>query len=157
MRNNKKIFFYIKSWILKEIMNICTKQRIHVQNQYKSAFSTESKRFLQKHVRSYNNLETLYDSEQITEGLQKIPENLKILQKPTTYNKTHAGIMILCTRTGPRQDHDRTTTGPRQQKLDHDRTTTGPRQDHDRYFKPDLGLVLDPRWLPILCDFCFLL
>ena len=84
----------------------------------------------------------------INEGLQNISENHKISQKQTKDHKTHASIMILCTRTGPRQDHDRTTTGPRQLNPDHDRTTTGPRQDHDRYFKPDMCFCC---WIRDVC------
>ena len=133
------------------------KQRIHVQNQHKSDFSTESKPFLHKNDRSYNKSEKLYDSEQ---NQRRITENLRksqhIANKTTTYHKTHRHHDFVHpdrTTTGPRQDHDRTPTaksGPRQ---DHDRTTTGPRQDHDRYFKPDLGFLLDPRCLPIRCVF----
>ena len=129
------------------------KQKIHVQNQHRSEFSTESKRFIQKTseiTTSQNNFTIL---SKINEGLQNISENHKRLQKNNKRSQNtrrhHDFVHPDRTTTGPRQDHDRTTTaksGPRQ---DHDRTTTGPRQVFQARscFFVWSAMVADPLWL----------
>ena len=150
MRNHKKHIkhhtFWKKSWTNQG------KQRIHVQNQHRSEFSTEIKRFLQKNVRNYNKSETLYDSEQnqrrITENLRKSQNITKTNKRSQNTRRHHDFVHPDRTTTGPRQDHDRTTTaksGPRQ---DHDRTTTGPRQVFQArsWFFVGSAMFADPVW-----------
>ena len=104
-----------------------------MQKQHRFEFSTESKRFLQKQRKKLQqNRKNSTILSKINKGLQNILENHKRSQKQTQISQStrrhHDFVHPDRTTTGPRQDHDRTTTaksGPRQ---DHDRTTTGPRQ-----------------------------